>query len=197
MPVAGLLAVVAILTWPLRAVVYQSVAPAVAASPAGAALAGALAEYGPLLLVALAAVLAVGAPLRDRSAFWRLSAGGLGVVCAYLLSKLLKLLVTEERPCRVWEVPTSLACPDAGDWSWPSNHSVIVAAFATACIIAVPAAAWFAVPAALLAGVARLAAGVHYLHDVAAGLALGTVVVALVVVLLRPVLARLPDGRER
>ena len=60
---AGLLAVVAILTWPLRAVVYQAVAPAVAASPAGATVAGVLAEYGPLLLVALAAVLAVPSPV--------------------------------------------------------------------------------------------------------------------------------------
>lgn len=195
--VAGLLAVVAAVTWPLREAAYRSVAPAVAASPTGAALAGALAEYGPLLLVALAAVLAVGAFTGDRRVLWRLGAGGVGVIGAAVLSKLLKLAVTEERPCRVWDVEAVLACPGVGDWSWPSGHSVIAAALATGCIIAVPRSAWFAVPVAVLAGAARLAAGVHYLHDVASGLALGTVVVALVVVLLDPWLARLPVARER
>ena len=114
-----------------------------------------------------------------------------------MLSKLLKLAVTEERPCRVWDVDAVLACPGVGNWSWPSGHSVLAAALATACIIAVPRSAWLAVPAAVLAGAARLAAGVHYLHDVAAGLALGTVVVTLVVVLLDRWMARLPVARER
>lgn len=189
---AGLLAVLAVLTWPLRESVYLAIAPGVAASSASSALAGAVAAYGPLLLVALAAVLAVGTFVRNRAAFWRLGAGGLGVLVAYLLGKATKILVAEVRPCQVWDVPTALSCPAVGDWSWPSNHSLIAAAFATACLIAVPRSAWFAIPVALLAGFARLTAGVHYLHDVCAGLALGTAVVALVVLALRPVLARLP-----
>lgn len=182
---AIVLAGLAASTWPLRAVVYRAVAPAVAGSPVGAPVAGAAARYGPLLLVALAAVLAVVTLLRDRPAFWLLVAGGVGVIIAYLLSAVVKMLVGEERPCRVWDVPTKVACPAVGDWSWPSNHSLVAAALATACIIAVPRTAWFAVPAALLAGLARLAAGVHYLHDVASGLALGTAVVVVVVLLLR------------
>ncbi len=182
---ALVLAGLAVLAWPAREVIYLTVAPPVAGSAALAAVAGALAASGPLLLVALAAVLAVVTLVRDRPAFWHLVAGGVGVVSAYLLSAGVKLLVTEERPCRVWDVPTALSCPGVGDWSWPSNHSVVAAAFATACIIAVPRTAWLAVPLAVLVAVARLAAGVHYLHDVAAGLALGTAVVVAVVLLLR------------
>ncbi|WP_147917902.1 phosphatase PAP2 family protein [Ruania zhangjianzhongii] len=197
LPVAGLLALIAGISWPLRATVYRSVAPSVAASPVGSALAGAFAQYGPLLLGVLAGVLAVSSFWRERAVFWRLVSGGVGVIGASVLSTLLKLLVTEERPCRVWDVETVLACPSVGDWSWPSGHSTVAAALATACIIAAPRTAWFAVPAAVLAGAARLAAGVHYLHDVASGLALGAVVVALVVVLLRPLAARLPVARGR
>lgn len=194
---AGLLALVAVLAWPLRADVYQTVAPSVADAPVAAALAAGLATYGLLVLVALAGILAVRTFHRDRAAFWRLAGGGVGVISAYLLSELLKVMVTEERPCRVWDVPTALVCPGVGDWSWPSNHSVVAAAFAAACIIAVPRTAWLAVPVALLVALARLAAGVHYLHDVGSGLALGTAVVAVGTVLLRPVIARLPVGREQ
>src|SRR5699024_2180650 len=185
--VAGVLALVAVVTWPLREEIYVTVAPAVATSPVAATVAGTVAERGPLLLVVLAAVLAVVTVLRDRAAFWTLVVGGVGVIGAYLLSAAVKLLVAEQRPCQVWQVPTTLSCPAVGDWSWPSNHSLVAAAFATACILAVPRTAWLAVPVALLSGLARLAAGVHYLHDVASGLALGTAVVALVVLLGRAI----------
>ena len=185
--VAGVLALVAAVTWPLREAIYVTVAPAVATSPVAATVAGTVAERGPLLLVVLAAVLAVVTVLRDRAAFWTLVVGGVGVIGAYLLSAGVKLLVAEQRPCQVWQVPTALSCPAVGDWSWPSNHSLVAAAFATACILAVPRTAWLAVPVALLSGLARLAAGVHYLHDVASGLALGTALVALVVLLGRAI----------
>jgi membrane-associated phospholipid phosphatase len=197
LPIAGLLALVAVLAWPVRAGVYRAVAPAVAGAPLPAAVAAGIASYGLLALVALAGVLAAWSFLRDRAAFWRLACGGAGVIGAYLLSEAVKGLVTEERPCRVWEVGTALPCPEVGDWSWPSNHSVLAAAIATACIIAAPRTAWVAVPAALLVGFSRLAAGVHYLHDVAAGLALGVLVVSLAVVVLRPAVARLPSAWTR
>ena len=82
--------------------------------------------------------------------------------------------------------------PPVGDWSWPSNHSVIAAAFATACIVSAPRTAWIAVPVALLVAFSRVVAGVHYMHDVASGLALGTAIVAVVVVVLRPLPSHLP-----
>lgn len=41
-----------------------------------------------------------------------------------------------------------------GDWSWPSNHATVAGALAAAPVVG----------------------GVHYLHDVTAGLALGVLV---------------------
>lgn len=194
-PVAGLLALVAASTWLVRDDVFRAVAPAVAGSPTLSTVAANLASYGLLALVALAGALAVWAFLHDRSALWRLVCGGVGVIGAYALSETIKLLVTQERPCRVWDVATALVCPADGDWSWPSNHSVLAAAFATACILTLPRTAWFAIPAALVVGSSRVAAGVHYPHDVASGFALGVFVVALAVTLLSPMATRLPRLR--
>ncbi|MEV7972116.1 phosphatase PAP2 family protein [Cellulomonas sp. NPDC089187] len=190
--VAILFAMIAAVSWPLRGPIYRGVAPAVAESSALSAVFSTLASYGLLILVATAGILALVNLLRNRAAFWRLVCGGVGVVVAYAASEGIKLLVTEQRPCRVWTVDTALACPAAGDWSWPSNHSVLAAAFATACLLAVRRVGWFTVPVALMIGISRLAVGVHYLHDGASGLALGTAVVAVSVVVLRPVVDRLP-----
>ncbi|MEW2018777.1 phosphatase PAP2 family protein [Rhodococcus sp. NPDC076796] len=191
LPIAVLFALLAVLAWPVRADLYLAVAPAVAGSAAASVVAD-VASYGLLALVALAGLLALWSLVRDRAAFWRLVCGGVGAISAYAISEAVKLLVSEERPCRVWDVATALACPEVGDWSWPSNHSVLAAAFATACIVSVPRTAWFAVPAALLVGVSRLAAGVHYLHDVASGFALAVLLVSLFVALLRAAVGRLP-----
>lgn len=187
--IAGFLTLVAALAWPVRTDVYLALAPAVAGSAAASVVAG-VASYGLLSLVALAGFIALWSLLRERAAFWRLMCAGVGVISAYAISEAMKLLVSEERPCRVWDVATALSCPEAGDWSWPSNHSVLAAAFATACIVSAPRTAWFAAPAALLVGLSRLAAGVHYLHDVASGFALAVLLVSLFVVLLCPAVGR-------
>src|SRR5699024_2357425 len=84
----------------------------------------------------------------------------------------------------------------SGDWSWPSNHAVLAAAFATACILVVPRLAWFALPLALAIAASRVAAGVHYVHDVLSVPALGARVAAAVVAAAAPVLdRRLTAGR--
>jgi undecaprenyl-diphosphatase len=174
------LAAVALATLPARADLYRSVAAGVEGSPL-AGLVGLVAEHGLLVLVATAGVLAVATWRRDRSRFGVLAAGGVGVVLAYGASEAVKVLVGQARPCRVVEVATVLACPPAGDWSWPSNHSVIAGAIAAACVLAVRRAAAVAVPVALAVAGSRVGAGVHYVHDVASGLALGVLVVAVVV----------------
>lgn len=189
-----ILALIALAVLPVRENLYLAIAGTASDSSLLRGLSGAVASRGLLLLVALAALVAVWSWLRDRTALWRLAAGGIGVVAAYLLSEVIKLMVTEERPCRVLDVDTVESCPEVGDWSWPSNHSVIAAAFATACIVALPRTVWFAVPVAVLIAFSRVAAGVHYVHDVAGGLALGTTVVALVVLALQPVIRRLPES---
>ncbi len=175
----ALLMVFALASFPIREPLYIWIAGTTESS-AAAPLVGLTARAGLLVLVATAGVLAIRSWPRDRRAMVTLIAAGVGVVGAYLLSELVKLLVTEERPCRTVGLPTVLDCPAAGDWSWPSNHAVLAAAFATACVLTAPRVAWFVVPVAVAVAGARVGAGVQYVHDVLSGLALGVVVVALV-----------------
>lgn len=106
------------------------------------------------------------------------------MVIAYVVSEVVKVLVAQPRPCRTIDAPTVIACPDVDDWSWPSNHAVLAAAVATACVLTLPRSAWVVCPAAVLIAAARVSAGVHYPHDVLAGLGFGTVVVLSTVPLL-------------
>ncbi|MET9834663.1 phosphatase PAP2 family protein [Streptomyces sp. NPDC006385] len=97
---------------------------------------------------------------------------------AYLCSELLKSVVTQERPCRA--VPGATAalssCPPPGDWSFPSNHATIAGAAAVALALTGRALLWLTAPSALLLAFSRVFVGVHYPHDVVAGLALGALV---------------------
>ena len=105
-----------------------------------------------------------------------LSAGAASVV-AYVASEVVKAVVREERPCRDLGVRTLAACPAAGDWSWPSNHSVIAAALATTVVLLAPLWWRAVVPCALAVGASRVITGAHYWHDVVAGLLTGALVV--------------------
>jgi membrane-associated phospholipid phosphatase len=173
------LSALSLLTWPARAGLFGDIAGWTADSPL-AGFAGAVADKGLLVLVAVVAVLALFTWLRDRPGFGLLVAAGTGTVVAYATSEAVKLVVTEERPCRVVDVATVLVCPAPGDWSWPSNHSTIAGALAVACLLVVPRLWPVVVPVALAVAGARVAAGVHYVHDVASGLALGVAVTCLV-----------------
>ncbi|WP_330331125.1 phosphatase PAP2 family protein [Streptomyces sp. NBC_00536] len=110
----------------------------------------------------------------------------LATAVAYVVSEVVKATVREERPCRA--VPGALAplipCPAPGDWSFPSNHSVIAGAAAVALALAVRRLALLTVPLALLMAFSRVFVGVHYPHDVAIGLLLGASVGVLVVLAL-------------
>lgn len=187
--VVGSLAFAALVALPLREPIFRLVAGGVADSPVGGLFAF-IADKGMYLFVLAAAAGAVWTWLYDRARFWLLATGGIGVIAAYLASELVKLIVTEERPCRTLDVTGALECPAPGDWSWPSNHSVLSAAFATALLLTFPfATKWLIAYAGLLA-FSRLAAGVHYLHDVLSGLALGTLVVVGVVLGMRALVLR-------
>ncbi|MBB5080007.1 phosphatase PAP2 family protein [Nonomuraea endophytica] len=107
--------------------------------------------------------------------------GPAAVVVAYVVSEIVKLIVREERPCR--GVTTVAACPPAGDWSFPSNHTVIAAGAAGALILAWRALAWIVLPLAAIMAFSRVFVGAHYPHDVAAGFALGLVIAPLVALL--------------
>ncbi|MGW0861484.1 phosphatase PAP2 family protein [Streptomyces sp. NPDC002611] len=102
----------------------------------------------------------------------------LATAVAYVCSEALKSAVTQERPCRaVAGAAASLAeCPPHGDWSFPSNHATIAGAAAVALALVRRALLWLTAPLALLMAFSRVYVGVHYPHDVVAGLALGTLV---------------------
>jgi len=183
--IGAALVLLAVVAFVERAWLYTSVAAA-GSSPWVRPFIAVVAELGVLVLVATAALLAAWAWLRDRRAFLTLAAAGTGVVGAYGTSELVKTLVEEERPCRVFDVATALACPAVGDWSWPSNHATIAGALATACGLVAPRTVWLVGPVAAAVAASRVAAGVHYVHDVLAGAALGIVGVLVALRLLRP-----------
>jgi membrane-associated phospholipid phosphatase len=99
---------------------------------------------------------------------------GAGVVVAYAVSEVVKLVVQEDRPCRT--APSLAPCPEPGDWSFPSNHSVIAGASAMAIWALHRTFGWVAAVCAAAAAASRVIVGVHYVHDVLAGLALGALV---------------------
>ncbi|MZD04740.1 phosphatase PAP2 family protein [Streptomyces sp. SID5785] len=107
----------------------------------------------------------------------------LGTAVAYVASELIKSGIDEERPCRAVSgaLPSLIDCPAYGDWSFPSNHATIAAGAAVGLALAWRRIGLLTVPMALMMAFSRVFVGVHYPHDVAAGLLLGTVVALLVV----------------
>jgi membrane-associated phospholipid phosphatase len=117
---------------------------------------------------------------------------------AYLLSEVTKGLWQEERPCRtLGDLATIATCPEYGDWSFPSNHATIAGAAAVAIAWSGARLGWFAVGVALFAAASRVFVGVHYPHDVVAGLVLGAVVALSVPVLARVLKPVVADARTR
>ncbi|MET8811041.1 phosphatase PAP2 family protein [Streptomyces sp. NPDC004549] len=106
-------------------------------------------------------------------------------VVAYCLDMGLKSVVREDRPCRTLHVRTLEACPAPGDWSFPSNHAVIAASAAVALLFVSRRLGAVAVVAALAMGASRVWVGVHYPHDVLAGLLVGALVAVLAMRALR------------
>ncbi|WP_406204608.1 phosphatase PAP2 family protein [Kitasatospora sp. NBC_01560] len=129
----------------------------------------------------LFAVLMVLAWWRARGAgpavMARVLASPLIVIAAYAVNSAFKSLVEEVRPCAQLGVRSTLeACPGTGDWSFPSNHTVIAFAAATALWFADRRLGRIAVVAAVLMGASRVWVGVHYPHDVLVGAVVGVLV---------------------
>ena len=116
-------------------------------------------------------------------------------VVAYLLSETAKELWQVERPCRtLGDLATIATCPEYGDWSFPSNHATVAGAAAVALAWSGARLGFFAVGVALFAAASRVVVGVHYPHDVIAGLVLGAMVALVLPVparLLAPMVAEL------
>jgi undecaprenyl-diphosphatase len=115
------------------------------------------------------------------------------VVAAYAIDSLLKAVVRENRPCRTLRVVTLEACPAQGDWSFPSNHATIAAAAAVALFFVSRRIGAVAAVAALAMAASRVWVGVHYPHDVVAGVAVGTLLALGAMTLLK----RRPDSLTR
>ena len=177
---------------------YRWVVDAAPGAPGSALVA--LAGEG--LIVLLAGALGVLCWLGWRRSAWRQVAGtvltGAGTLGAYLGSEAIKLVVDQERPCRaVPGAPLVPHCPDVGDWSFPSNHATIVGALAVGLALTRPRLAPLVLPLGVLAALSRVVAGIHYPHDVLAGLLLGGATSgALVIALIAPA-ARLAGGVAR
>jgi len=121
----------------------------------------------------------------------------LGTAVAFLSCSGLKLLVHEERPCHDSSVPTLLACPAIGDWSFPSSNATIIGALAAGLALTVPRLLPLVLPLAVAMASLRVFAGLHYAHDVAAGLVLGGTVTAVVMLVAMPATVRLVDRFRR
>ncbi|ROO86476.1 undecaprenyl-diphosphatase [Actinocorallia herbida] len=164
---------------------YGSVVGAVAGWPSWSAPVMEVATDAALItLVVLYTLVSVVTLLRrDVVGLAGLSLVVAGSTAAYGASEVLKEAVAEERPCRVVAAEIAAHCPEAGDWSFPSNHSVIAMAIATGLAMLRPRWAWLVLPLGVVGVVLRVLVGVHYPHDVVAGAVWGAVVVAAVLLL--------------
>lgn len=154
-------------------------------------------DYGLALFVVLAGL-----------AFWQVRDRGLrdavtalwvpgAMVAAFAASSVLKMAVQEQRPCRAMPtVHIAVSCPGTSDYSFPSNHAVLVGAAAVAvCLVAGRLLATIAVINALVIAASRVYIGVHYPHDVAVGLVLGALVAAVGAFVLARILDRIVPVR--
>ncbi|MBE8470968.1 phosphatase PAP2 family protein [Streptomyces justiciae] len=140
-------------------------------------------EAGLLLFAALFVLAWWRARRTEARPFAIAALAPLATALAYVCSEVLKSGFREERPCRAvaTAAPSLADCPPPGDWSFPSNHATIAGAAAVALVLVRRALLWLTVPLALLMAFSRVFVGVHYPHDVAAGLALGALVAAFAV----------------
>lgn len=140
----------------------------------------------PLVLLAVTVVAVVGRAWWARSPHRvAATAAAIGVGVGYLASEGLKIAVSQPRPCAMWNLAGD--CPPAGDWSFPSNHATL--AFGAVAVIAVATrsvwAACTALALAVVVAAGRVMEGAHYVHDVAAGGALGIVAVGGIVLFVK------------
>ncbi|MEH0935765.1 phosphatase PAP2 family protein [Micromonospora psammae] len=135
---------------------------------------------GAILLLGALFLLAAVPRLRHGGARQRAVAlvAPVTVVLAYASSEGLKLVFDQDRPCRGAIDIVAARCPPPGDWSFPSNHATIAGALAAATLLLSRRLGLVAAVLALVAALSRVFVGVHYPHDVGAGLLLGALLAA-------------------
>lgn len=139
---------------------------------------------------------------RDASTMAAALAVPLAALIAYVVNDALKLIVSERRPC--YRFPTAFLlekCPAPEDYSFPSNHTVVVFAMAVALLAVNRRLGIWGFVAATVMGVSRVYVGAHYPHDVLAGAVVGVVIGYFAAILLRrgiaPLVTRLSSGPLR
>ncbi|MEU8384059.1 phosphatase PAP2 family protein [Streptosporangium sp. NPDC048865] len=174
---------------------YRSVTGAVADAPSWVGTALEVATEGTLVVLGLLLVLVwwIAVRRKDAHGVGATVMIGVGTVAAYAISEALKLVVDEERPCRVVRgAGAAIAeCPAVGDWSFPSNHATLAAGLAVGLAMLRPRLATVTLPLAGAAALLRVMVGVHYPHDVLAGVILAATVVVAVLFAFTPSAARL------
>ncbi|WP_221468395.1 phosphatase PAP2 family protein [Saccharopolyspora phatthalungensis] len=146
--------------------------------------------YGVVALIVAVLWMLWWARRADSAAAAKVLWVGVAVVLAYVLDSALKNVVAEQRPCRALpDVVTVLPCDGVTDYAFPSNHTVIFAAFAVATLIVRRSWGYLAVVGALLMAISRVYVGAHYPHDVIAGLVVGGAVGGAWLVVRRPLTA--------
>jgi membrane-associated phospholipid phosphatase len=128
-------------------------------------------DYGLLLFVVLAAA-------GFRRDGWRALWVPCAMVAAFALSALTKMAFAEQRPCRTLPSIGHIVavCPPLGDYAFPSNHAVLAGAGAMAVWMLDRRLGAVAAVNAVVIAAARVYIGVHYPHDVVAGLLFGALV---------------------
>lgn len=147
-------------------------------------------------LVALTVVWACCGLSARRGADRRPLAGvlltGAATVVALALNQVVNPVVDRPRPFVTLPHVLQLL-PHAADGSFPSDHAMIAGAFAGGLLMVHRRWGVLAVVLAVFLAFARVYAGLHYPTDVAAGLLLGALVAAVLVLCLTAPLARLLD----
>jgi undecaprenyl-diphosphatase len=138
----------------------------------------AMVDYSSYGMILFAALIVVGW-WRARSADTTMMTAALAVpvaaITAFLVNDVVKSLVAEPRPC--YRLPDAFlleACPQVSDYGFPSNHTAVAAAMATALLLVDRRLGLVAAAATAIMGFSRVYVGAHYPHDVLVGLLVGT-----------------------
>ncbi|RKE17226.1 phosphatase PAP2 family protein [Streptomyces sp. TLI_171] len=157
-----------------------------------------------VLLAGLAALLLAGwwrSRRSDSATMARALAAPAAITAAFAADTLLKSVLREPRPCQVLDAGRTLeTCPAVGDWSLPSNHTVIVFAGAAVLLHVTRRLGVLALVLAVVMGASRVLVGVHYPHDVLLGAVVGLAagqVLALLASRAAPLVDRARGGRLR
>lgn len=160
---------------------------------------GATVAYAKFGIVTFAALLVLGwwaARGADVDMMARVLWAGAGAVVAIGLNQLIGGMVDRARPYET--LPgVHVLIPRTTDFSFPSDHAVVVGAVATGLLLAHRGLGSLAVVLALMMAAARVYVGAHYPGDVIAGLGLGAIVHVAGGVVAVPVLHRVLAGVEK